>query len=135
MSSMRPEIKLLESRLADLFFELPVPLKGTYRTFQVMLDDNFNHRRDRTSNDVHIFFELHEGGYFHLRSYTRHMAQNLAFAKDRVFLTGYRKLEVTLNDGEHSLRQDWYSWEAISLAKEISMQNPDIFPPYKQVRR
>lgn len=74
------------------------------------------------------FFELKDGGYFHLRGYTRFMLTALEnIRKEKIFLTGYRKESVQHTGGTHSLDQKWYEHNAESISNEIISQNPDIF--------
>ena len=68
MEDVRNRI-LLENKVTNLFRGVVSELIGRYQSFQLMLDDNFVHRRDRTSNDVHLFLELDINQYFHLRAY------------------------------------------------------------------
>ena len=118
----------IERLLFELFQQVGGELRGRFVSAQYMADDNFIHRRSRTSNDIHAFFELYGGGYFHLRGLTRHM---LDFPKPLteglVFLTAYRKKEISQIGGEHSLQQDWYEQDPKVIAQQIVSQNPDLF--------
>ena len=118
----------LESVTADLFAKIGAQLSGKCQSFQLLRDDDFNHRRDRDSNDIHLFLELLNSGYFHLRAYIRHMLQNKEKIKSgELFLTGYYKDEISLHGGQHSFRQGWYSADGNQIAIEIEMQNPHLF--------
>lgn len=117
------EIMLFESRISDLMFTVASKFSGKVKSIQLMRDDDFVHRRDRTTNDIHVFLELKNGQYFHLRAYTRHMLDMGKIPEDRIFLTGYLKSSVSQTGGEHSLRQDWYIWNAEAIANEITRQN------------
>jgi len=117
----------LEQRASELFLDIAVSLIQRIASFQLLRDDLFVHRRDRTSNDIHLFLELRHGGYFHLRSYTRHMLSFPHLSKDALFLTGYRKRNIELEGGTHSLRQEWYPCDFTILSQEIVSQNEDLF--------
>ena len=71
------EVIKLESRVQDLFRDVFCKLTGKVISVEFKIDDSFTHRRDRKTNDIHAFFEIKPRGYFHLRSYTRHMLQNM----------------------------------------------------------
>ncbi|MEK6961247.1 MAG: hypothetical protein AABX47_08820 [Nanoarchaeota archaeon] len=118
----------LESLATNLFLRVAANLQGRSKSVQLMRDDNFAHRRDRTSNDIHLFIELISGGYYQLRSYTRHMLHHPdKVDAGEIFLTGYRQDEILQVGGIHSLRQDWYPSDAEFIAREVISQNPDIF--------
>ena len=122
------EAVLLESKLKHLFVDISSNFVGKIISFQLMRDDDFVHRRDRIENDIHMFFELKNGEYFHLRGYTRFMLTALELVKEgKIFLTGYRKNTITHNGGEHSFKQKWYENDANKIADEIISQNLDIF--------
>lgn len=121
------EIMLFENRISDLMFAIASKFSGKTKSTQLMRDDDFVHRRDRATNDIHVFLELKNGQYFHLRAYTRHMLDMGDIPKDRIFLTGYKKSSVSQTGGEHSLRQDWYIWDAETIANEIISQNEELF--------
>lgn len=121
------QILLLESKLADLFWRISIKLNGTYKSVQLMRDDNFVHRKDRTSNDIHAFFELRNREYFHLRGYTRHMLEHPQLSAKKVFLTGYRKNDIELVGGIHSLEQKWYELNPSIIANQIREQNLNLF--------
>lgn len=127
MSNLTLQTINLENLTSNLLLNIALKLAGKYKTFQLMKDDNFVHRKDRTSNDIHLFLEL-EDNYFHLRSYTRHMLDHSLKVKDNyIFLTGYQKKDIELNGGKHSFRQDWYKRDADTIAKEIIYQNQRLF--------
>ena len=44
-----------------------------------------------------------------------------------MFLTGYRKEQIELRGGMHSLEQKWYPLDPESVASELVRQNPDAF--------
>ena len=121
------EIILFENRISDLMFAIASKFSGRVKTTQLMRDDDFVHRRDRTTNDFHLFLELKNGQYFHLRAYTRHMLDKGKITEDKILLTGYTKSSVSQTGGEHALRQGWYSWNAEAIANEIVSQNEEIF--------
>lgn len=128
MTNQITQVISLENLISNLFFDIASDLSGTYVSVEFLKDDNFNHRRDRISNDIHAFFELYNKGYFHLRSYTRHMMDNHDMVESgNIFLTGYRKDKVELFGGAHSLRQDWYINDSKLISFEIISQNPDLF--------
>lgn len=118
------EAVLLEGKTADLMMAV-APLVENVKSFQLMRDSDFFKRKDRNINDIHIFFELNSGKYFHLRAYTGYMLDT--GIKDKVFLTGYVQSSIDKIGGEHSLRQDWYDWNPTKIATEIMSQNPTIF--------
>jgi len=118
------EAVLLEGKTADLMLAV-TPLIKNVKSFQLMRDNDFSKRKDRNINDIHIFFELKNGKYFHLRAYTKYMLDT--GVKDKVFLTGYIKPSVEQFGGEHSLRQGWYEWNPIEIASEVISQNPTLF--------
>ena len=127
MEDVRNRI-LLENKVTNLFRGVVSELIGRYQSFQLMLDDNFVHRRDRTSNDVHLFLELDINQYFHLRAYVRHMLKCLDVVdQGKILLTGYYKDEVKLIGGEHSFEQKWYECQPNVVAEEIITQNPQLF--------
>lgn len=118
----------LESVTTDLFAKIGAQLSGKCKSFQLLRDDDFSHRRDRDSNDIHLFLELFKDGYFHLRAYIRHMLQHQEKIKNgELFLTGYYKDGISLNGGTHSFRQDWYLADSEVITREIEMQNPHLF--------
>ncbi len=117
----------LESMATLLFQRVAAQLQGRFISLQLMNDDNFVHRRDRTSNDIHLFLELPQT-YFHLRSYTRHMLlAPTQVADGKIFLTGYTKQQITLTGGNHSLEQKWYHRDPVMISQEIIRQNPTLF--------
>ena len=118
---------LFENRIEDLMMGVAGKLSGKVRSIQMMRDDNFVHRRDRKTNDVHAFFELSNGQYFHLRTYTRHMLDMDTVPSDKILLTGYTKAGIAQIGGTHSLKQDWYQWDADTIASEVVRQNPSLF--------
>ena len=118
----------LEGVTADLFAKIGAQLSGKCQSFHLLRDDDFNHRRDRVSNDIHLFLELARSGYFHLRAYIRHTLQHQDKIKSsEVFLTGYYKDKISLHGGQHSFRQGWYHADSDEIAKEIEIQNPHLF--------
>lgn len=116
------EIMLFENRIESLMFTTASKLTGKVKSFQLMRDDNFVHRRDRTTNDIHIFFELNNGQFFHLRAYTRYMLDMEEIPTDKIFLTGYKKPSVSQTGGEHAFKQDWYPWDPEAIANEVLSQ-------------
>ncbi len=118
---------LFENRIASLLFAVASKFSGKVKSTQLMSDDNFVHRRDRTTNDIHLFLELKNGQYFHLRAYTRHMLDMGGIPEDKIFLTGYIKTSVTQIGGDHSLKQGWYTWDAEAIASEVISQNEGLF--------
>lgn len=118
------EAVLLEGKTADLMSAV-APLIKSVKSFELMRDNDFSKRKDREINDIHLFFELENGKYFHLRAYTRYMLDT--GVKDKVFLTGYIKSSVNQVGGEHSLRQGWYEWNPTEIANEVMLQNPTLF--------
>ena len=121
------EVMLFENRISELMFATAVKLTGKVKSFQFMRDDDFVHRRDRTTNDIHVFFELKNGQFFHLRAYTRHMLDMEKIPDTTILLTGYIKSSVSHTGGEHALRQEWYPWDAETIANEITNQQPELF--------
>ena len=120
---------LIERHLSDLFFEIGIFLKKRSKSFQLLNDDNFTPRRDRTSNDIHLFVELKGGKYFHLRGYTRHMLDNIEEYKtsNKVFLTGYLKDKIELTGGKHIILQTWYDNNSKIIADSIFQQMSEYF--------
>lgn len=102
------EVMLFEGRITELLQSIAVKLSGYIKSFQLMRDNNFIKREDRTTNDIHLFLELKNGKYFHLRSYTRHMLDMKEIPTDEIFLTGYVKESISQSGGEHSFKQSWY---------------------------
>lgn len=95
-----------------------------------MKDNNFVKRRDRISNDIHLFIQLKTEGYFHLKGYTRHILSidNLRNKYNKqIFLTGYYKDNISHTGGKHSFEQKWYKEEPHIIANEIISQNPKLF--------
>lgn len=121
------EIMLFDSRISNLMFEIGSRLSAKVVSIQIMRDDDFVHRRDRTSNDIHMFCELKNGQYFHLRVYTRHMLDMDEIPTNTIFLTGYIKELRSQIGGNHSLKQNWYEWDADIIADQIITQNPLFF--------
>jgi len=116
----------LEARITSLFHSVGVKISPYVKSYMLMADDNFVNRRDRTSNDIHLFLELRDGQVFHLRAYTRHMLDTGEQEKG-VFLTAYLNDKVTHTGGVHSLRQASYPWDAEAVFQEILKQNPGLF--------
>ncbi len=52
------EVMLFERRIGELMFSIASKLVDKVKSFQLMKDDDFVHRRGRTANDIHIFFKL-----------------------------------------------------------------------------
>ena len=121
------EIMLFEGQISELMFKIGSLLSRKIKNFQVTNDDNFKHRRERKTNDIHLFFELKNGQYFHLRTYTRHMLDTGRTPRDQIFLTGYIKPSISQTGGQHSFRQGWYRWNPEIIAQEIIAQNPGLF--------
>lgn len=121
------EIMLFENKISDLFFEIAAEFTGNVKSTQMMRDDDFVHRNDRKTNDIHLFLELKDGNYFHLRAYTRHMLEAGQTSGGQIFLTGYEKNGVDQTGGNHTLKQDWYEWDAKTIVQEIIKQNPEKF--------
>lgn len=121
------EVMLFENRTTELLQAIALKLSKYVKSFQLMRDDNFVKREDRTTNDIHLFLELKNGKYFHLRSYTRHMLDMNEIPKDEIFLTGYIKESISQSGGEHSFRQSWYQWNPEVIVSEIVTQNPTLF--------
>ena len=122
------EIIQFENRIADLMFAVGVKFSKKVTSFEVKRDDDFIHRKDRQNNDIHLFFQLKNGRYFHLRAYTRQMLDvNKKTATDKIFLTGYLQSSVDNEGGEHSFRQAWYDWNPETVSEEIEKQNPTLF--------
>lgn len=128
MTTDMMRILTLENMATDLFQNVAGNLSKKVKSVQLMSDDNFVHRRDRTSNDIHLYLELLQGGFLHVRSYTRHMmTQHDKVNEGMIFLTAYRKNSIELVGGTHSLRQDWYKCDPNIVSYEITSQNPDLF--------
>jgi len=121
------DIMLFEQQIAALLFSVAAKFSGKIKSFQMMRDDDFVRRKDRTTNDIHLFFELNNEQIFHLRAYTRHMLEVGEIPKDRIFLTGYQKPSIAQTGGEHSLNQAWYKWDSDLIAQGIIAQNPSLF--------
>ncbi len=121
------EVISFENKLSELLLGVGIKMAGKIKSWQPMSDDQFVHRRDRTSNDLHLFLELKDGKFFHLRAYTRYMLDTRSAGADKVFLTGYQKDTVAQTGGVHSLKQDWYSWDSEAICQEILRQNPGLF--------
>jgi hypothetical protein len=121
------EVMLFESKITELLQAIAAKLSRYVKSTQFMRDNNFIRREDRTTNDIHLFLELKNGKYFHLRSYTRHMLDMNTIPTDEIFLTGYVKESISQNGGEHSFKQGWYQWNPDTIANEIIIQNPELF--------
>ena len=118
----------LESIATQLFQNVAASLSSKSQSWQLMRDDSFSKRRDRIGNDIHLYLELLKGDYFHLRAYTREMMFHSGLVDSgMILLTAYRKPEIKLNGGKHSLRQGWYNCEPELVVQEILPQNQDIF--------
>jgi hypothetical protein len=121
------EIIQFENKIADLMLAIGVKFSSKIVNFQVKRDADFVKRKDRQTNDIHLFFQLKSGRYFHLRAYTRHMLDINKTSTDKIFLTGYLKSSVDNEGGEHSFRQAWYEWNPETVSEEIEKQNPTLF--------
>ncbi|MEI6588055.1 MAG: hypothetical protein WCO05_03850 [Candidatus Moraniibacteriota bacterium] len=121
------ETLLFENRISDLMFVIMSKLSKRVKSVQVMKDDNFVHRRDRTANDIHVFFELKNGQFFHLKAYTKHMLDMDDIPVKKIFLTGYVQSSISQIGGKHSLKQGWYEWSDEVIASEIVAQNQALF--------
>lgn len=128
MASVLPSLSApqLEARLGSLFWDVACRLSGRFLSVQLMLDRNFSAAPD-APNNVHAFFELKPGEYFHLRAYTAHMLMFPERTGDEAFLTGYLQPHIAKQGGAHSLRQDWYRQDPDEVAREILEQNPERF--------
>jgi hypothetical protein len=120
------EVMIFESKISQIMISIASKLAGKVKSFQLMTDTDFP-VRNRTTKDVHIFFELKNNQYFHLKAYTKHMLDIKGTKTDQIFLTGYLKPAITQDDGVHSLRQTWYEWNPEVIANEILEQNPGLF--------
>ncbi len=119
---------MLQAKLAELFSNVGAHLVKRGVSVQVLLDDNLQPRRDRIVNDVHLFLELHDGTYFHLKAYTSHMLQvENEMTRGKVFLTGYHQESIHMGGRRHALRQDWYPFDDQQIAEEVIQQNPTLF--------
>ena len=119
---------ILENKSKNLFVEIMAKISNHVKSVTIMSDDNFTHRKDRVENDIHLFLELHNGKYFHLRSYVRFMLTALEIVEqDKIFLTGYLKNSVTQNGGTHSFKQTWYNLNSENIFEEILNQNNKYF--------
>lgn len=116
----------LEAKVSNLFSDIGSRLSPLVKSMTLMTDDNFVHRRDRTSNDIHLFLELKNGKVLHLRAYVRHMLET-EIQDNGIFLTAYLKDQIEQTGGAHSLRQGSYNWSAEEIVEEIKKQNPDLF--------
>ena len=134
IEGLREEIdkQLWEKAATDLLFDVGgmimklAPKRVV--SLQVVLTDHLHHMRDRTENDVHLFLDLPNGEIFHLKLYLTHMMSvDQDCLNSRAELTAYRKPDVTLHGGSHSLRQGWYSWNAELIARSVIEQNQDLF--------
>ena len=125
------EIILLENRVSELLFTVGSRLISQIKSIQIMRDDYFFHRRDRKINDMHVFLELYDGQYFHLKVYNRHMLDLSDIPTDKVLLTGYINPRISHVGGTHKLRQGWYPADAYTIVDEIISQNPELFPKIK----
>lgn len=118
----------LQAQLSELFSNIGAHLVKKGVSVQIFLDDHLQPRKDRMSNDVHLFLELQDGTYFHLKAYTGHMFQvGNETTKGKVFLTRYHQQSVHIGGRDHALRQDWYEWDGPKIAEEIVKQNPSLF--------
>jgi hypothetical protein len=121
------EIIQFENKIADLMLNIGVKFSNKIVNFQIKRDADFVKRKDRQTNDIHLFFQLKGGRYFHLRAYTRHMLDTTRDSTDKIFLTGYLKSSVDNEGGEHSFKQGWYEWNPEIISDEIEKQNPTLF--------
>lgn len=119
----------LERKVANLFFNIGAKLSNQTISMTAMRDNDFQKIRGREQNNIHLFLELPDRTYFHLKGDVKHM---LFFPKmveqGKVFVTGYLKKSPALHEGSHSFRNDWYVCDAAILSAQITSQNPDLFP-------
>lgn len=114
---------------SQLFSDIGFEIKPYCKSFQLMSDDNFSKRKDRIYNDIHLFLELHNSkGYFHLKAYCEQtISQKDLFERGLIYLTGYRKFNLELHNGTHSLTQQWYRRDAKKIVSIILRDNKDLF--------
>ena len=119
----------LENSITQLMFEISSRMWRLVQSSQLMRDNDFIRRKDRTENDIHAFFELRSWKIFHLRAYVRFMLEIKHPWDNQVFLTGYLKKTININKWQHSFRQQWYNMNASDISEEMQKQNPTLFIP------
>ncbi|MBI5872035.1 hypothetical protein HZB88_03030 [archaeon] len=121
------EMQELEYKLGELFTETAIKLKG-HKSMQLMRDNDFGKIREREVNNVHLFLELTDVLYFHLKADLNHMKFFLEQVRSgEIFLTGYLKDSVAKHGGEHAFSNQWYRSDALYIAQQIAEQNPSYF--------
>jgi len=121
------EIQNIEYKLAELFTQTAILLTG-HKSMQLMRDNDFGKIRERKINNIHLFLELSDNLYFHLKGDLNHMQYFLDQVKSgEVFLTGYLKDSIAKNGGKHAFINQWYQAKPDYLAHQIAAQNHAYF--------